>query len=42
MKLISKGEYSIDKEALPDYIIFKDIPRKGRQSKIDKSALVKS
>ena len=41
MKLISQGAFSIDKEALPDYIIFMDLPRKGRQSKIDKSALAK-
>lgn len=39
MKLISYGEYSIDKEALPDYIVFQELPRKGRQQKIDKSAL---
>lgn len=41
IKLISQGTYSIDKEALPDYIVFMDLPRKGRQSKIDKSALAK-
>lgn len=38
-KLLMKGEYSIDKEALPDYIVFCKIPRSGRQSKIDKDAL---
>jgi len=36
------GKYSIDREALPDYILFKEIPRTGRQQKIDRKALVAS
>jgi len=39
MKQLSKGKYSIDKEALPDHIIFQKIPRKGRQMKIDRVTL---
>ena len=38
-KALELGEYSIDKEALPDHIIFMKIPRKGRQNKIDKTGL---
>ena len=33
------GPYSIDQEALPDRIIFRTLPRKGRQNKVDKKAL---
>lgn len=33
------GKYSIDKEAWPDQILFKAIPRKGRQQKIDRKGL---
>ena len=36
---ISNGKYGIDPEALPDEIIFRDIPRKGRQNKIDREKL---
>jgi acyl-CoA synthetase (AMP-forming)/AMP-acid ligase II len=34
------GKYSIDKEALPDVIISMKIPRKGRQNKLDRHAIV--
>lgn len=33
------GPYSIDREAWPDRIVFATLPRKGRQSKVDKQAL---
>jgi hypothetical protein len=33
------GEYSIDREALPDRIVFAKLPRSGRQNKVDKNAL---
>ncbi len=33
------GTYSIDREALPDVIVFAKLPRAGRQSKVDKNAL---
>lgn len=36
---LSFGPYSIDREALPDRIIFDKLPRKGRQSKVDKADL---
>lgn len=36
---IKNGKYSIDAEALPDEIIFRNIPRKGRQNKIDRERL---
>lgn len=39
MKLLEQGEFSIDREALPDFIKFMPIPRKGRQHKIDKEKL---
>jgi acyl-CoA synthetase (AMP-forming)/AMP-acid ligase II len=34
------GKYSIDKEAQPDVIISMKIPRKGRQNKLDRHAIV--
>ncbi len=37
--LLERGEYSIDREALPDRIFFEKLPRSGRQSKVDKNAL---
>lgn len=37
-KLIA-GPYSIDAQALPDRIVFRKLPRSGRQSKIDKQRL---
>jgi len=40
-KQLERGEYSIDREALPDLIIFEKLPRSGRQSKVDKNALRK-
>lgn len=39
-KLLEKGEYSIDKQALPDFIFKMKIPRKGRQDKIDRNAIL--
>lgn len=38
-KQIAQGRFAIDREALPDAVIFKKLPRKGRQNKIDKAAL---
>ncbi|MCE6991842.1 class I adenylate-forming enzyme family protein [Dyadobacter sp. CY323] len=40
MKQLITGKYSIDKEALPDRIIFRPIPHSGRQAKIDRKQLV--
>lgn len=39
MRQLQKGKFSIDKEAWPDQIVIKNIPRKGRQQKIDREAL---
>lgn len=39
MAQLSSGEFSIDKEALPDRIVFTKIPRAGRQDKVDRKAL---
>lgn len=38
-KQLERGEYSIDREALPDLIFFEKLPRAGRQNKVDKNAL---
>ena len=38
---LKSWEFSIDTYALPDEIIFCQIPRSGRQEKIDKNALQK-
>lgn len=38
-QLLTDGEYSIDKHALPDRIFKMAIPRKGRQNKIDRAAI---
>ncbi len=40
MRLLSNGEFSIDKEALPDDIVFMSIPHSGRQSKVNRNALL--
>jgi long-subunit acyl-CoA synthetase (AMP-forming) len=40
MDKISYGEYQIEKNALPDEIVFMKIPRKGRQHKIDRAQIV--
>ncbi|MFN0215137.1 MAG: class I adenylate-forming enzyme family protein [Saprospiraceae bacterium] len=40
-KQLERGEYSIDLEALPDLIFYENLPRSGRQSKVDKNALRK-
>jgi len=37
--MLKEGQFSIDKEALPDYIFQMTIPRKGRQNKIDRKAI---
>lgn len=39
MKLLKAGKYSIDKEALPDKIIFMKIPLSGRQNKVDRKKI---
>lgn len=39
MTQLTNGKYKIDKEALPDEILFTKIPRKGRQQKIDRIAI---
>lgn len=39
MRLLTTGEYSIDKEALPDSIVFMEIPHSGRQNKVDRKIL---
>lgn len=39
LNFLNYGKYSIDKQAIPDHVIFKAIPRSGRQSKIDKNKL---
>lgn len=38
-KALQQGEFSIDKEAWPDRIIQMDIPRSGRQRKVNRNAL---
>jgi acyl-CoA synthetase (AMP-forming)/AMP-acid ligase II len=38
---LTTGIFSIDKEALPDKIVFTKIPRSGRQDKVDRNALRK-
>lgn len=40
MKQLTSGNYSIDKEALPDKILFMDIPHAGRQHKVDRKLLI--
>ncbi len=40
-KALEFGPYSIDREALPDLIVFGKLPRAGRQSKVDKQELRK-
>jgi acyl-CoA synthetase (AMP-forming)/AMP-acid ligase II len=37
---IAFGEFQVEKEALPDHVVFMRIPRKGRQSKVDRSKIV--
>jgi long-subunit acyl-CoA synthetase (AMP-forming) len=39
-KQLANGKYSIDNEALPDEIFKMIIPRKGRQNKIDRNAII--
>jgi acyl-CoA synthetase (AMP-forming)/AMP-acid ligase II len=39
MAQLKEGKYSIDKEALPDKIVFCKIPRSGRQDKVDRKQL---
>jgi acyl-CoA synthetase (AMP-forming)/AMP-acid ligase II len=38
---LRSGEYSIDREALPDKIVFRTLPRSGRQNKVNRQELVK-
>jgi acyl-CoA synthetase (AMP-forming)/AMP-acid ligase II len=38
-KALEYGPFSIDREALPDEIIFQKLPRSGRQNKVDKNTL---
>lgn len=38
-KQLTSGKCSIDKEALPDRIVFMEIPHSGRQNKIDRKTL---
>lgn len=40
MDKISYGELQIEKNALPDEIVFMVIPRKGRQNKIDRNGII--
>jgi acyl-CoA synthetase (AMP-forming)/AMP-acid ligase II len=40
MKQLVAGQYSIDKEAVPDRIVFMPIPHSGRQAKIDRKLLL--
>ena len=39
MSELTSGKNSIDREALPDKIVFTKIPRAGRQNKVDRKAL---
>ena len=39
MRELREGKFDIHKEAWPDKIVFEKIPRKGRQSKIDRKSL---
>lgn len=41
MTQLKHGNYTIDVSALPDHIVFADIPRRGRQQKIDYAVLKK-
>jgi acyl-CoA synthetase (AMP-forming)/AMP-acid ligase II len=37
---ISYGEFQIEKNALPDQVVFITVPRKGRQHKIDRAQII--
>ncbi len=39
-KAITTGKYALDHQALPDYILLGNLPRSGRQHKVDKKLLV--
>ncbi len=39
LSLITHGKFSIDKEALPDQVIFKQLERFGRQNKVDRKKM---
>ncbi|MBX3239981.1 MAG: acyl--CoA ligase [Chitinophagaceae bacterium] len=39
MKQLISGKYAIDKEAVPDKIVFMKIPHSGRQQKVDRKML---
>ncbi|MFN0215670.1 MAG: class I adenylate-forming enzyme family protein [Saprospiraceae bacterium] len=38
-KQLEQGEHSIDKEAMPDLLFIQNLPRAGRQNKVDKNQL---
>mgnify|MGYP003673563280 CR=1 FL=1 len=40
MKQLLSGNFSIDKEAIPDKIVFMKIPHAGRQNKVDRKQLL--
>jgi acyl-CoA synthetase (AMP-forming)/AMP-acid ligase II len=42
LQKLSQGPNSIDKEAIPDKIIFMKLPRSGRQNKVNKNVLVQN
>jgi hypothetical protein len=39
-ELLKSGRFSIDRQALPDVVFKMDIPRKGRQDKIDRTQII--
>ena len=41
MSKLNAGRHSIDREALPDKIIFGEIPHSGRQNKADRAAALR-
>jgi hypothetical protein len=36
---LRSGQFSIDREALPDRIVFMKLPRSGRQNKVNRQLL---
>lgn len=38
-EMLRHGEFSIDAEAMPDEVVFRTLPRSGRQQKVDRKAL---
>ena len=41
LEQLAYGTFQIDTEALPDKVVFMQIPRKGRQNKIDRAEIVR-